>query len=321
MAFHRYALLVAGALALFPSYGGARPTTAAQTYIAFGDSLTEDRGGSSYLAQLGQMRPRSTMINAGISAQGTPQIVARQGGRPAMLTVDGSMIPSSGSVAVTAISPPLLTNNAYHVNASLTGTLAGVAGTLTKAPGDTYSFARAAAGAPVPCPAATPFVPDLGVQATRATWIIWTGRNDVPANYASVTQGGIAAAVAYDHRPAKRFLVLGITTISDGTEDRGTKQYDRIVAHNAALAHAYGALRFGPGGSVSGRGGFLDVRRYLIEYGLTAAGIAPTDVDRRDIAADVIPSSLMRSDKKHLTDTGYGVIARMLDAALRARHW
>jgi hypothetical protein len=274
------------------------------------------------MAQLGMLRPGSTVVNAGISAQGTPQIVARQGGKPAVLTIGGGMIPASGSVAVTAISPLLLTSAAYHLEAALTGTLAGVAGMIVKAPDDTYSFARAAAGAAAPCPPGTPFIPDLGVQATtRATWIIWSGRNDASPNYTSVTQAGIAAAVAYDHRPAKRVLIFGITTVSDGSEDRGTTQYDRIMAHNAALARTYGALAFGPGGTVSGKGAYLDVRRYLIDYGLSTAGIAPTPTDRRDIAADVIPSSLMRPDKKHLTDTGYGIVARMLDAALSAKNW
>jgi lysophospholipase L1-like esterase len=65
---------------------------------------------------------------------------------------------------------------------------------------------------------------------------------------------------------------------------------------------------------------FLDVRKYLVNYGLVDAGITPTSQDLTDIAADVIPSSL-RSDSTHFTAAGYTLVANFVSRAIRAKGW
>jgi hypothetical protein len=85
----------------------------------------------------------------------------------------------------------------------MTGTLAGVAGTLVV---DTFDgvtgrmtaahFARTTAGSAVACPANTPFVPDVGVAGRTRIKIRVTGENDA-GNQPQIL-ASLAASYAYD---------------------------------------------------------------------------------------------------------------------------
>ena len=53
---------------------------------------------------------------------------------------------------------------------------------------------------------------------------------------------------------------------------------------------------------------YLDIRDYLLEYGLADADVTPTQQDTTDISNGEIPTSL-RIDTVHFNTAGYTVIA------------
>jgi lysophospholipase L1-like esterase len=274
--------------------------------IAFwGDSLTAGAGGNGTTpASVAAAMLGVTTINYGIGGQTSPQIAARQGGAPSLLTVTGNSIPASGAVNVTALSVRLLSTAASSAANSLTGTLAGVAGTLAKDTSDNYTFTRtAAAASATACPAGTPFIPDIGTAQSVHAQILWLGRNNLGSS--SQVQSDTAACAAYLKTFVKRYLVLSI--LNGGSEGTGTTNYNSIAALNSALASTYGNR-------------YLDVRRYLIDHGLSDAGITPTSQDTTDIANDVVPTSL-RADSIHLTAAGYTVVGQQIANKITTLGW
>lgn len=301
-------------------YATAAGNVSVPPITALGDSLTAGAGSNGsganqgpYPRQLGALNGRA-ITNMGVGGQGSPAIVARQGGDTALLTVDGNTIPASGAVAVTGRSIQLLTNQGVQ---SIAGTLNGIEGTLARIADpslNNYTFTRTAAGAARYCAPDTPFVPKLGVDRQDDTWLIWIGRNDGTGNFATVTEPKVAAAVAYLQH--ERFLVLGVinktydwvnsaATNYYGTEGPGTAAYNQIVAYNNRQAARYGSH-------------FLDIRRLLIDRGLQVAGLPPTADDLADIAQDCIPRTLL-SDGLHFVNSGYQAIAFFVNERLTAK--
>ena len=56
---------------------------------------------------------------------------------------------------------------------------------------------------------------------------------------------------------------------------------------------------------------FLDIRRYILDFGLDDMSITPTDEDIADIAEGEIPRSLL-NDNVHFNEMGYELISRLV---------
>ncbi len=275
------------------------------TIEAWGDSMTAGAGGggTTYTGVLASALGR-TVNNQGIGGQTSAQIAARQGGLQTLLTVTGNEIPASGSVAVTARSQSPITSQGSQ---SFTGTLAGIPGTLTRAGDGSYSFTRTTAGSITSCPANTPFLFDIAVGARDKTVVIWSGRNDAKGTRAdhTATRDNILAMAAYLTPLVERVLVVSIC--NGASEGTGTGAYTQIAAANAELQRTFGDR-------------YIDLRRYLVDFGLADAGITPTTQDNTDVAADTIPASL-RSDAVHFTSVGYTLTGNFIARQIRARGW
>ncbi|MDF3077701.1 MAG: hypothetical protein K0S09_1590 [Sphingobacteriaceae bacterium] len=113
--------------------------------------------------------------------------------------------------------------------------------------------------------------------------IIWAGTNNFWEP--EVVKADIAAMVAFLSH--KRFLVLPV--INGSSYPKGSSSYNTIMKINSDLKAAY-------------PDNFLDVRSYLISQSDGSA------LDELSKANDVIPPSL-KSDKIHLNDKGYTVLA------------
>jgi lysophospholipase L1-like esterase len=94
----------------------------------------------------------------------------------------------------------------------------------------------------------------------------------------------------------EQFVIFGNWT-STGTEEDFTDDDAAMLAH-------YGNK-------------FFNVRKMLVDYGLTLMNITPTTQDETDIADGRIPSSL-RSDSVHLNANGYTAVGKFLADKIRS---
>lgn len=292
--------------------GAIAPALASSTLACWGDSLTagaRSSGGLTYPAQLATLLGGGRQaFNGGIGGQGSSQIAARQGGAPSLLTVTGNQIPASGAVAVTARTVNLLTNQGTQ---SLTGTLAGVPGTLARAGDDSYSFTRTTAGSAVACPAGTAFEPDLGVQYRSSIAILIYGRNDGVSGSgdASGTLAALASSVAY-LSPYYRQFIVGLV-LNGTTEGIGSGTYNNIIARNNAIKAAY-------------PNNWVDTQSPPTADEMAALGFVPDATDLADIANGCIPTRMRNfgaSDTLHLNNTGYALWALRIRNFIQAKGW
>jgi hypothetical protein len=92
-----------------------------------------------------------------------------------------------------------------------------------------------------------------------------------------------------NHNNSDKYIVLGLTS----------KAYNSNVGEiNVELSKHFGEH-------------FLDIRTYLLDYGLADAGITPTEEDKRAISGGEIPPSLL-DDIVHFNSVCGGVIANRL---------
>ena len=283
-------------------------TPSTTTIICWGDSLTEGAGaggsGNTYPAQLATLTGR-TVLSRGLGGQAGDQVIARQGGIGATVTVSGNQIPASGAVSVTAISITLLN---YSGGAqSLTGTLAGVAGTLSQS-GGSYMFTRTLAGTATACFPGTNFIPDQGDNQFYLP-VFWIGRNQF--NYAQSAGGlsdqvanvkaNIAEAIDFLRPVDKRFIVLGVSSGANAFEYVGTDNYNAKRTLAAALARSYPQ-------------NFIDIDSVLVNSG-TGSGQDLTDFNN-----GIVPASL-RADDQHLNASGYAIVAQQVKNLITSRGW
>jgi lysophospholipase L1-like esterase len=123
--------------------------------------------------------------------------------------------------------------------------------------------------------------------------IIWAGRNNY--DNPSQVESDIAAMVAALGSNTN-YLILSVENGSG--ENIGTSNYNFIISINASLASTY-------------PGHYLDVREWLVQNGLSQAGIATSTQDQLDYNNDVPPTDL-RYDGIHLNAAGYTVLANYI---------
>lgn len=261
--------------------------------------------------------PEATVTGLAVGGEGSATIAARQGGQPHTLLPVGGSIPASGPVQVTIRdasggptgSRPMLQGPTSYQGwlvlldgTRLPGTFAiNRAGASPSFPDSTWSFARTTAGSAVPLARPVPFYYDQAEAARSAILVSWSGRNSLtaPDQVVADTEAMIL------HQTSGRWLVLGECT-GDG-ETTGTVTHGNVATVNERLR------------SIAGRR-FIDVRRYLIDYGLADAGITPTSQDTTDIAGDTVPASL-RTDSIHLTAAGSAIVAQLIRRRLLEMGW
>ena len=149
--------------------------------------------------------------------------------------------------------------------------IAGIEGTLRKINGS-YYFTRSEEGDRKSLDDGTPFVTFAYNDASADDVIVlFTGTNDKPDPQSIYDIIDLQRSILNAAKCSK-YIVVGLT-YNDGIKD--------IEAVNSILANEYGD-------------NFLDLRTYLMNYGLEDANIHPTSTDMIDMSKGDIPSSLMR---------------------------
>ena len=279
-----------------------------ETVNCWGDSLTRGVGvGSSYSKAFpyvlyGLLDGRE-VINCGVGGENTINIASRQGGLPNI--VKPFTIPSNASkveVKLTNIyggSTGILlqggsaldpTTGKYVMTAQINPcSINGVEGTLTYENGK-YYFSRSENGESVIVSRPTPLITYAMKSMRDNINIIWIGTNGGFTTSAELIEC-VEAMIDYMSPINKKYIVIGIHHLVS------------TVAEMFETIEKNMAMHFGRR--------YINQREYMIEYGLSDAGITPTNEDTAAISQGKIPPSLLYDDV-HYNDKGYNIIANLV---------
>lgn len=266
-----------------------------------GDSLTNGTGSSVatatpsyrgypyFLQQL--IGEDKIVVNDGVGQDKIEEIACRQGGIE--MFVEPFAIPSDTTqqeIKLYAIDGTDTTTFAIGQNTKWNPvTIAGVKGTISfDSESNKHYFTRSESGSAVnitrPVKVYSSNIDKKGVL------IMFMGSNNRPdANTIREYFDYFDSMVRWNGND--KYIVIGLTS----------KAYMAEVEEiNNALAKRFGHH-------------FLDVRKYLIEYGISDSGLNQTEQDSADIANGEIPTSLRaENDVIHLNDYGYQIIANLV---------
>lgn len=279
-----------------------------ETVSCWGDSLTRGVGiGDSYskaypYVLYGLLDGRE-VINCGVGGENTINIASRQGGLPNI--VKPFTIPANASkveVKLTNIyggSTGILlqggsaldpTTDQYVMTAQINPcSINGVEGTLTYENGK-YYFSRSENGESVIVSRPTPLITHAMKSMRDNINIIWVGTNGGFTTSAELIEC-IEAMIDYMSPINPKYIVIGIHHLVSTV----TETFETIEKNMA--------MHFGRR--------YINQRKYMIEYGLSDAGITPTVEDTTAISQGKIPPSLLY-DIVHYNDKGYNIIANLI---------
>ena len=244
--------------------------------VCWGDSLTVSLDEKSAFPDILRSMSGCEVINYGVEAESTSMIAMREGGL--RVNVKATVIPAD----VTLIPIFLRTENNGHVHFLDNGDggvnpceIGGIEGELQKLNGS-YYFKRLNKGERIAIEEGTQFVTHAMKDARPDDiLVIFAGTNDLPTassvhNIIDLERSMLEAA------GCSKYIIVGLTYAG------GIPEIDEV---NAALEKEFGEH-------------FVDIRKYMLKYGLSDSGIDPTSEDLADIEKGEIPSSL-RMDYVH----------------------
>lgn len=183
-----------------------------------------------------------------------------------------------------------------HVATDSLCMIAGVIGELIY-DGSVNKFRRISPGAAITLTRPEPVYQCFEMKHTGDISIIWAGTNDITINSVNDPTFYYIDNII-NLLPHKKYLVVGLMA------DHLFTNLDNILTY---FRRNYGSH-------------FVNIRQYLLDYGLSDAGITPTAQDTTDIANGTIPTSL-RSDATHLNAAGYTVVGNYLYKVINENGW
>ncbi len=240
--------------------------------VCWGDSLTVSIDGKSAFPDVLRDLSGCEVINYGVESENTSMIAMREGGirvnvKATVLPADTNLIPIF-----------LRTEDNGHVYFLDYGdggvnpcSIGGIEGELQQLNGS-YYFKRSLKGERIAIDEGTQFK-TFGMKDAKEDdiLVIFAGTNDLPdsksvKNIINIERSMLEAA------GCDKYIIVGLTYAG------GIPEIDAV---NEALAKEFGD-------------NFVDIRRYMLRYGLEDAGVTPTEQDIADINKGEIPSSLRR---------------------------
>ncbi|MDY1005758.1 hypothetical protein [Curtobacterium sp. CFBP9011] len=276
-----------------------------------GDSITQGNQDGSGVTwpQIASDILGVALWNPSVSGEASGDIAIRAGALTPQVSLPGDVIPATTTpVTLTAINPAdgyrtLSDGNATGLGV-FPGVLCGVAGTLAHLTDGSNSWTftpKTARSVSTPCPPGSRFYSQDGKAHRNDVSVFWPGRNNPNA---SQVLRDMATMVAFQG-VSPRFLVLGV--LNNSAEIKGTAGYNNILSLNAQIGATYPSSYF-------------DMRSWLVQNGLSAAGLTATAQDTADIANDVVPTSL-RFDATHPNRFGYLAIGAKVADLIKQKGW
>ena len=240
--------------------------------VCWGDSLTVSIDGKSAYPDILRDLSGCEVVNYGVESENAAMIAMREGGL--RVNVKATVIPSDTNL----IPIFLRTENNGHVFFLDYGdggvnpcSINGIEGELQQLNGS-YYFQRKTKGERIAVEEGTQFK-TFGMNDSKPDdiLVIFAGTNDLPdsknvKNLIELERSMLEAA------QCDKYIIVGLTYAG------GIPEIDAV---NEALAKEFGDH-------------FIDIRKYMLNYGLADAGIEPSEQDMADIRKGEIPSSLRR---------------------------
>ena len=243
----------------------------------------------------------ATYYNGGNGATELQHNLAQMGARPALLLPQGGEIPASGAVVVAC-------SNVIPVAAfkATSGTLAGVAGTLTCSATE-WTFTRSSAGSAVSVTSETSFIPANGLLHRGDTWLMNEGKNDIN-NGRPMDQTMAWHKLAYNWNSALNKRVIVMTHFGhSGNQD---------LSHTAKIKQLNEFIHATYGAHVFDLAGYLCSAEVWVDTGIT-----PTPEDLQNQADGCMPASLSRDNIAHMNPTTRAAAAKKLKSQLINMGW
>lgn len=256
----------------------------------YGDSLTYGTGGMPYTKTIENISKKSILAaNLGVGGESSKNIAIRQGGIP--IYTNEFIIPSTKEAVEIQIN-----NGDNSIGIALQGTaglnpcyINGIEGNIKyNSQTKKYEFERIEEGISVKVDSGTRIITKGMSKYKDSTMVIWAGTNDIPDS--STVENVIKNIdLMIEYNDSSNYIVVGLTSKSHIPD---------VIEVNEALSQKY-------------REHFLDIRKYILESGLTDLNISPTAQDLEDLSNGEIPTSL-RSDNVHFNTNGYTIIGTQI---------
>ncbi|MBQ8970933.1 MAG: hypothetical protein IJ073_06455 [Lachnospiraceae bacterium] len=257
--------------------------------VCWGDSLTESSDRRTAYPDVLRELSGTEVVNYGIRSDTTLQVALRAG---AVGIYAGECVIPAETVPVEV---SLRTKSGNSVSLLRYGdgginpcSLGGVRGRLDSADGS-YYFTRSSPGSEVYVESGTRLTTaGMAGKNKDDVLVIFTGTNDRP-NADSIYDIISLQRRILEYTGCEKYVVIGMTCKEIMPE---------IEEVNEILAQEY-------------QNNFLDIREYMLQYGLEAEGLKATAGDLEDIRNGEIPRSL-RTDYVHGNAYFYDILARKL---------
>ncbi len=274
-----------------------------------GDSLTYGYGATvgstDYPSVLQTLVTDKTVYNLGVSGETSDEILARQGGYPAV--VNPFTIPAdttaveitfADTVNIGSDNTPLLRKNSGDIVNPVI--IDGVEGSISLSDSK-YWFVRTDAGTEHEVKRPQYVVTKEMREHKDDIQIIFVGTNGgwmITADDAETRIKKIISQIdmMIDYNTSKKYIIIGMHYFYSSVLYNGlTKE----MLENAML------LKYG--------NHYINLRKYMIEYGLSDAGLTATEADTEAINNGDVPPSLLYDDGIHGNSEFYRILATLVN--------
>ena len=257
--------------------------------VCWGDSLTASYDEKSAYPDFLREISGCEVINYGVENENTEMIAMREGG--VRVNVKSTVIPADRQMIPLFLyadddSPVFFLE--YGEGGVNPCSICGIEGRLEKLNGSFY-FTRSTQGERVAVPEGTQFKTFAMNDCSKDdVLVIFAGTNDMPDSDSVYDIIELMRAMLSESG-CDKYVVIGMTCAGK------MKEIDTV---NEILANEFGEH-------------FIDIRTYLLNYGLEDAGLNLTDGDKSDIQNGEIPRSLRR-DYVHGNAQFYKLLAQQV---------
>ena len=253
----------------------------------WGDSLTNGVGanGNGYPLKLSTLLGNNYTVNKyGNGGEGCVGIAARQGGYDIYLKP--FTLPKSGTVAIEFYNNydnKIVLTNKWGINPCYVN---GIQCEFS-INGNTYYLEQKNGNSEVVFDRPTKLNTLGSMISKKHINIIWAGTNNVEDNSIGTIIESIRVMI--NNLTHDKYIIIGLTSKSyhNDVEEKNKQLWANFGNH------------------------FLDIRRYILDFGLEDLNITPSDNDSSAILDGEIPPSLL-TDNIHFNETGYELISRLV---------